>query len=153
MSALGMPENYPAIEEYDVVPEPPLVKQDGSWTEEAEQLAPGELPAGPDGEDAPDIESHEKENTMRDYNMKDVHRSVTGQVSDQNRGGLPCPEQKEKEMAKTETRTSSVFYVKGLRDGKPFKSGKYRFVEKAQNGARGAVAAGLEEVRVVRLSA
>ena len=174
LSALGVPSDYPAIEEYDleadVIPEPSPVKQDGSWTEEAERLSPGELPAGPDGEGSPDIEppSEEAEKEKEMFSMKDVYRSLTGQVSDQDQGGIPRPKAKElglhedpepafgrpvnnKEatVKKATVRTSSVFYVKGLKNGKPFCSGKYRFVEKARNGARGAVKAGLKEVRVV----
>lgn len=163
LSFLGGPENYPALEEYDL-PEPALVEQDGSWTEEAEQLAPskkGELPAGPDGEDEPDSgpsPEEAKEAEMYGYSMKDVHRSLTGQVSDQDRGGIPRPEQKESEMKKA-TASSSVFHVQGLNtkartlEGAAFSSGVYHSSEKAMRGARGAVAAGLKEVRVVRLLA
>lgn len=170
LSDLGGPENYPAIEEYDVIPEPSLTKQDGSWTEEAERLAsPGELPAGPDGEDSPDTphEEEAKENTM---DMKELWRGIVGMNRDQDHGGIPDPIGKAKDLGLHEdpesayrrpatVRSSAEFRVQGLNprgrtlEGSAFSSGIYRDLVKAKRGYDGAQAAGLLEVRCVRLSA
>lgn len=172
LSDLGGPENYPAIEEYDV-----LVGQDGSWTEEAERLAsPGGLPAGEDSPDIAGPQEEAKEAVEMSAGLKELWRAMTGQVDDQDRGGIPRPKAKklglhedpesayhrpieEDKVTKTVVRASSVFRVQGLNlkartlESSAFSSGKYRNRAKAQRGARGAKAAGLLEVRVARLPA